>query len=187
MTTAFAPYGFVPLNEDVYLPEWAPAVSRDWPFQDGVSGTIELEITSHTPIFTRDPEDRERFFRGPDGLPAFPGSGLRGAIRTVVEIASYGWMRRVNDHRYGVRDLHNNALYVRHMADIMPALNGKMAMRPTPWPPSPPVSSPRWTTGSSWSTREAVVCNATSRESPRAPHGSIAPGAWRSRAIPSFR
>lgn len=125
MTTAFAPYGFVPLNEDVYLPGWAPAVSRDWPFHDGVSGTIELEITSHTPIFTRNPKDPERFFGGPDGLPAFPGSGLRGAIRTVVEIASYGWMRRVNDHRYGVRDLHNNALYVRHMADIMPALNGK--------------------------------------------------------------
>ncbi|MFH1465591.1 MAG: TIGR03986 family CRISPR-associated RAMP protein [Pseudomonadota bacterium] len=125
MTTAFAPYGFVPLNEEVYLPDWAPAVSRDWPFEDGISGTMEIDITAHTPIFTRDPEDRERFFRGPDGLPAFPGSGLRGAIRSVVEIASFGWMRRVNDHRYGVRDLQNAALYVRHMADIMPALNGK--------------------------------------------------------------
>lgn len=125
-----APYGFVPLNDRVFTPEWAPAASQDWPFRDGLSGTLELEIEALTPIFVRGGKTADAFFRGPEGLPAIPGSSLRGAIRNVVEIASWGWMRRVNDHRYGVRDLQNQALYVQHMAGIMPSLVGKQLPLP---------------------------------------------------------
>lgn len=121
---AHAPYGFVPLPERVFLPDWAPAVSQDVPFQDGLCGVLQLTLTAKTPIFVRGAHDQTAFFQGPKG-PAIPGSGLRGAIRNVVEIASHGWMRRVNDHRYGVRDLQNQRLYVRHMAGIMPSVQGK--------------------------------------------------------------
>ena len=39
-------------------------------------------------------------------------------LRSVVEIASYGKMERMNDRYYGVRDLRNRDLYGKHMADI---------------------------------------------------------------------
>ena len=121
---AHAPYGFVPMTDKVFLPDWAPSVSQDVPFQDGVCGVLDLTLTAKTPIFVRGAHDPTAFFQGPTG-PAIPGSGLRGAIRNIVEIASHGWMRRVNDHRYGVRDLQNQRLYVRHMAGIMPSVQGK--------------------------------------------------------------
>lgn len=121
---AHAPYGFVPMTDRVFLPDWAPSVSQDVPFQDGVCGVLELTLTARTPIFVRGAHDPTAFFQGPTG-PAIPGSSLRGAIRNIVEIASHGWMRRVNDHRYGVRDLDKQGPYVRHMADIMPSLQNK--------------------------------------------------------------
>ncbi len=119
-----APYNFVPLSELVVEPDWADRVSQDVPFSDGVCGRLDLEITPQGPIFVRGEPGvggkPDRHFRTPDGLVAIPGSSLRGMIRNVVEIASFGRMRRVNDHRYGVRDLHNRDLYGRHMAAIDP-------------------------------------------------------------------
>lgn len=123
-SVAHAPFGFVPLSSHIFRPPWAGAVSQDLPFRDGLNGVINLEITAETPIFVRGATNKQRFFEGPKGY-ALPGSSVRGAIRNVVEIASYGAMRRVNNHRYGVRDLQNQNLYVRHMAAIMPDLQGR--------------------------------------------------------------
>jgi CRISPR-associated protein (TIGR03986 family) len=128
-TAVHAPYGFVPLSSHVFRPPWAGAVSQDVPFEDGINGVIDLEIHTEAPIFVRGATDKTAFFRGPAGY-AIPGSGVRGAVRNVVEIASYGWMRRVNNHRYGVRDLHNQNVYVRHMAGVMTDLKGDS--RPLP-------------------------------------------------------
>ena len=127
-----APYGFVPLNEKVVCPDWiqpraeasetyvAPPV-QDVPFEDGICGALELEIEAETPIFTRGADEGgETFFTLPDGQFALPGTMLKGAIRNVVEIASFGHLGgRVNDHRYAVRDLQNRDLYGNHMADIV--------------------------------------------------------------------
>ncbi len=117
-----APYNFVPLSDLVVEPDWAERVSQDVPFADGICGRLEIRITPHGPIFVRGEPGGgsrpDRFFRTPDGLVAIPGSSLRGMLRNVVEIASFGRMRRVNDHRYGVRDLHNRDLYGRYMAAI---------------------------------------------------------------------
>ena len=126
-----APFGFVPLSEAVVEPAWltprrlqgvnqrvaAPPV-HDVPFEDGVCGTLALRIDAETPIFTRDPQDRQRFFKLPDGRYAIPGTAIKGALRNIVEIAAFGRMDRVNDHRYAVRDLQNPALYTRFMADL---------------------------------------------------------------------
>lgn len=136
-----APYGFVPLAEKVVEPEWVQPILddqghpvaapplHDVPFQDGIDGVLELEVTAETPIFTRGTEasgpgeGTSTFFSLPDGrkpLPALPGTLLRGAIRNVVEIATFGRMaHRVNDHRYSVRDLDNPRLYGEFMAGIV--------------------------------------------------------------------
>ncbi|NQW62032.1 MAG: TIGR03986 family CRISPR-associated RAMP protein [Deltaproteobacteria bacterium] len=119
-----APYGFVPLNDDVFCPEWNATVTQDFPVDGGFSGTFRIAVEAETDIFVRGATDPTSFFRGPEGKHAIPGSSLRGAIRSIVEIASFGYMRRANNHRYGVRDLQNQNLYVRHMAGIMRDLEG---------------------------------------------------------------
>jgi CRISPR-associated protein (TIGR03986 family) len=129
--TITAPYGFVPLNDKVVCPDWvqprkdgdelvAPPV-HDVPFKDGICGSLDLEIEAETPIFTRGTEGGgESFFALPDGRFALPGTMLKGAIRNVVEIASFGHLGgRINDHRYAVRDLQNRELYGQFMADIV--------------------------------------------------------------------
>ncbi len=124
-----APYGFVPVSEHVFRPPWAPVASQDMPFEDGLCGRLRLRIHAESPIFVRGVENPAAFYSTPDG-PAIPGSGVRGLLRNVIEIASFGWLRRVNDHRYGVRDLHNQDLYVRHMAGIQRTAQGEN--RPLP-------------------------------------------------------
>ena len=49
-----APYNFVPLNKKVVYPHWAKLISHDVPFENSLSGTIELEILANTPIFVKD-------------------------------------------------------------------------------------------------------------------------------------
>ncbi|MBI2374954.1 MAG: TIGR03986 family CRISPR-associated RAMP protein [Deltaproteobacteria bacterium] len=135
-----APYGFVPLSEHIYFPDWGPAATQDVPFRDGVCGWIDVEIEALSPIFVRDASSKSDFFRTPDGKFAIPGSSLRGLIRNVVEIATFGRMGRVNDHRYGVRDLANNELYGRHMARIEKGAPG-FGGRPGPGRPVPLVNA----------------------------------------------
>ena len=107
-----APYNFVPLSEHVLEPEWGALVSQDLPFSDGLSGTIAFAITAHSPILVGGEQKkrkgavgRKHFFTLPDGRFAIPGSSLRGMIRNVLEIASFGAMRRVDDQWLAVRDL----------------------------------------------------------------------------------
>lgn len=118
-----APYGFVPLGPVVEPPWLQPALTapflHDVPFEDGLSGTFELVVEAETPICVAGRSE------GPERRPfklgtkyALPGSSLRGALRNVVEIASFSRMTLVNDHRYAVRDLQNRKLYLDHMAAI---------------------------------------------------------------------
>lgn len=127
-----SPYNFVPLNEQVFFPDWAEQVSHDIPFQDGISGALELEIEAKTPIYIRaggvHPEKDlrnqnqayQRFFEVilPDGSKKFaiPGSSIKGMMRSVVNIASFGKLAALDDHRYGFRDL-NNQEYRDHLTE----------------------------------------------------------------------
>ncbi len=125
-----APYGFVPLANKVVTPEWlrwekdgklaAPPV-HDVPFQDGISGTLELEIEAETPIFVRGTKGKgEEPFQLANGNYAIPGTSLRGALRNIVEIITFSRFSRVNNHRYAVRDLTpgGEQVYRQHMAVI---------------------------------------------------------------------
>ena len=122
-----APYNFVPLSEHVLEPEWGALVSQDLPFSDGLSGTVAFTITAHSPILVGGEQEKRKgevgqkhFFSLLDSRFAIPGSSLRGMIRNVLEIASFGAMRRVDDQWLAVRDLTESAkpFYRDYLADV---------------------------------------------------------------------
>lgn len=115
-----SPYNFVPLNEKVVMPFWAKYVSHDIPFEDSQSGILKLSIKAESPIYVRngvprsmnenDPEKNE--FNHINNRYFIPGSSIKGMIRSVVEIMSFGRMgNKVNDDKYSVRDFQNNDIY----------------------------------------------------------------------------
>lgn len=111
-----APFNFVPLNETPYLPGWANQISHDMPFADGISGKIRLRITAETPIFVSDKvqEDNKvpcEFCHALDSSGNkhyfIPGTSIKGMIRNVLEIISFGKMAQVQNQSFGIRDLSN--------------------------------------------------------------------------------
>lgn len=107
-----APYNFVPLENRAFYPSWANHISQDIPFEDGVSGSIEYTIKAETPIFVRNGyTDRnnpdQEFSKAPGGQYFIPGTSLKGEIRNVLEILSFGKMTQVQDARFGIRDLNS--------------------------------------------------------------------------------
>jgi CRISPR-associated protein (TIGR03986 family) len=101
-----APYNFVPLAREVCT-DWGVEPSQDIPFSDGLSGSLSLTIAAHAPLLVSGSNEgqEKQFYRLPDGTPAIPGTSLRGMIRNVVEIISFGKFRLVDDRRFGLRDL----------------------------------------------------------------------------------
>jgi CRISPR-associated protein (TIGR03986 family) len=100
-----APYNFVPLNKEVFYPDWSEDVSHDIPFKDGESGVIELKITAESPIFVRDSEHGEKFCQY-NNKEYIPGSSIKGSIRTVMDVLSYGKLK-LQDKRLSYRDLNH--------------------------------------------------------------------------------
>lgn len=110
-----APYHFAPLSSWVYMPEWAHLVSHDHPFEEGLSGTIEYELTNKTPLLVGGEQQRADnqpskilWSRDPDGKPVIPGSSVKGMLRSVLEIASFAKFSMVDDNHFGFRDISNS-------------------------------------------------------------------------------
>lgn len=115
-----SPYNFVPLNEHVFIPEWGKQVSHDLPFREGESGVIDVEFRNITPLFVRGVEKDRGVEKGQDNQPAsfidengnkcyfIPGSSLRGMLRSVMEILSFGRLSQINKGHFGYRDFRNN-------------------------------------------------------------------------------
>ena len=126
-----APYNFAPLSEHVFLPSWNKDVSIDVPIEGGVSGILDFTITAHTPLLAG-VKSREKGpvepFKFPDGRYGIPGSSLRGMVRNVLEIASFGKMSLVDDKRYGVRDLTPGAR--QFYGNKMTETAGRMKFKP---------------------------------------------------------
>lgn len=120
-----APYNFVPLSPNgVFHPDWAEVISLDMPFEDGLSGVIEVKLTAKSPIFVRNglskisvtTDDRKsitpnyynRFNHIVDGngnMRYFiPGSSVKGLLRSTVEIISNGKFAQVENQSFGKRD-----------------------------------------------------------------------------------
>lgn len=121
MATIKAPFNFVPLSDKVFFPDWADQISQDIPFSDGVSGTIELKITAESPLFVRNGHTREdadannekykSFSRTPDGQYFIPATSIKGAVRNVLEIMSFGKMNLDRNAMFAQREWDNEALY----------------------------------------------------------------------------
>jgi hypothetical protein len=116
--TLTAPYNFIPLHKQVVRPEWASLISHDVPLPDAQYGTLQLTIKAEQPIFTRnnvsrrvtnENEKKEKgshFSKSPNNRYFLPGSSIKGAIRNLLEIMSYGDLSKgLNDEPWAMRDL----------------------------------------------------------------------------------
>lgn len=121
MNEVHAPYHFVPLSKWVYMPDWAHLVSHDVPFKDGYCGVIEYTLTNSTPLCVGDKKDKDnvlKFARNPNNIPIIPGSSLKGMIRNVLEIASFGKLNSLDDHHLTFRDISNShTRYLKELKD----------------------------------------------------------------------
>ncbi len=114
-----APYNFVPLPEAIFLAPEAPFKAHDLLDLERLHGFIDLDITTETELYTRcayPPKEegkdvqrsrpRQAFYHyGDEDSPVIPGSSLRGMVRSLVEILSYGRITR--------RPAPENALRIR--------------------------------------------------------------------------
>jgi len=96
---AKAPYNFIQLHEKVVEAQNIPEFDKY--HKDRYSGYIELLITTKTPIYIRRDKGKEKrdFFSIKNGSPIIPGSSLRGMVRTLVEIVSFGKFSFVDSKR----------------------------------------------------------------------------------------
>ncbi|GAB6078826.1 TIGR03986 family type III CRISPR-associated RAMP protein [Hydrogenobaculum acidophilum] len=84
---AKAPYNFIPLNEKPIEVEKPPAF--DTYYDNRYTGYIDVEITTLTYTYIRKTKQDIDFFKIGDTYK-IPGSSLRGLIRTMFEILTYG-------------------------------------------------------------------------------------------------
>lgn len=134
MTTIKAPYNFVPFNKQVISPHWTEQISHDIPFEDGLSGKIDITLKAESPIFVRDGigqkqakenyrddvQHKSHHFSQYGGKYFIPGTSIKGMIRNVLEILSFGRMEgKVNDHKYALRDL-SGAMKNQYLKDFKP-------------------------------------------------------------------
>jgi CRISPR-associated protein (TIGR03986 family) len=116
-----APYHFVPLSKWVYMPDWAHLVSHDVPFKDGYSGVIDYTLTNATPLLVGGDQHKEdgqptkvMWARDPHGNPVIPGSSIKGMLRSVMEIATFGKFSGIDDHQMSFRDVSAKKKGTRH-------------------------------------------------------------------------
>ena len=136
-----APYNFVPLNKYVYIPQWWNRITQDIPFQDGEDGIIELEISNLSPLFIRNGEAQNRKknqSKNDDSFSSFvqekdengllhkryfiPAASLKGMLRSVMEVLSFGKMNQYNNDYFGYRNFDtkspDNHSYIKHMETV---------------------------------------------------------------------
>lgn len=113
----YAPFNFVPLSQKVFFPSWASQISQDIPFSDQLSGTISATLTAETPIFTKNAGDDQleaTFCKLPDGRYFIPATSLKGCIRNVLEILSFGKIAQVNNCKFETKDFKYNQYLTVH-------------------------------------------------------------------------
>lgn len=107
---ATAPYNFVPLPEQIAAvdPVAVPGHDRYLAEPNHHTGHLTVTLTAASPMYIRcgeDPDDfskenkadRPDFFTHPvTGRPVIPGSSLRGMLRSLIEIVSYGKVQPVS-------------------------------------------------------------------------------------------
>lgn len=121
MGTIKSTYRFIPVNEtdEYYSPDWKDQVSMDVPFQNAVSGTIKYTLTANTAIFVKGNDGN---FCNYDGHYFIPGTSVKGCVRSVLEILSFGHLGedrvKNNDERYEFRDIADQNGYMKKMKPV---------------------------------------------------------------------
>lgn len=103
-----SPYNFVPLNEQVYRPNWGFQVSQDLPFEKGLSGILEYTLEAQTPILVageKSPQDNMARFHQMGNRHSIPGATIRGMLRAIIETITWGKMANLDDLRPSLRDI----------------------------------------------------------------------------------
>ena len=114
-----SPYNFVPLNQQVFYPDWAEQASQDLPFKDGLDVSLDIKLTNVSPLFTRNgSKDGKKQFSshiiGEDGKRQYfiPATTIKGMLREIVEIMTFGKMQEGKDYQnryFGYRDVARQA------------------------------------------------------------------------------
>ena len=123
-----SPYNFVPLNKQVYIPDWWDKVSHDIPFEDGIDGSIEVTWKNISPLFIRDASvgngEFSMHIADQKGTRRYfiPGASLKGMLRSVISILSFGKMEQYENQYFGHRDfdtkLPEGRKYAKNMENI---------------------------------------------------------------------
>lgn len=109
-----APFNFIPLSDQVYTPSWAGQISHDVPFSDGVSGKIHLTITAESDIFVRNGQSKDaedNNFSQVSGRYFIPATSIKGEVRNLMEIMSFGKMNLDTRAKFAQREWNNPNLY----------------------------------------------------------------------------
>ena len=127
ISPARAPYNFVPLNKVII--SYDDKIDRFNSYnEDGNTGCIDIEIEAKTPVFISESGqggmDYSNFYNQA-GKFRIPGSSLRGLIRTMVEIVSWGKFEFFNDDYLYYRSFADKAHSVRdeYKRNMMQQLN----------------------------------------------------------------
>lgn len=121
MSQVHAPYHFVPLSKWVYMPDWAHTVSHDVPFKDGYSGVIDYTLTNATPLCVGGDQQQAgqptlvKWAKTPQGKPVIPGSSLKGMLRSVLEVASFGKFSSIDESHFSFRDVSGKSNYLTNI------------------------------------------------------------------------
>lgn len=123
-----SPYNFVPLNKQVYIPDWWDKVSHDIPFEDGIDGSIVVTWKNISPLFIRDASmgngEFSMHIADQKGTRRYfiPGASLKGMLRSVISILSFGKMEQYENQYFGHRDfdtkLPEGRKYAKNMENI---------------------------------------------------------------------
>ena len=114
-------YRFIPVEKDqrYFSPNWKNEVCQDVPFANSVSGTIDYTLTANTAIFVKGSDGK---FCQINGKYFIPGSTLKGCVRSVLEIMSFGHLdeTRIKDskEKFPFRDIQDQSGYMRAMSTV---------------------------------------------------------------------
>ncbi|MCF6147690.1 MAG: TIGR03986 family CRISPR-associated RAMP protein [Candidatus Kuenenia sp.] len=132
---ATAPYNFVPLNNKIVISKEIPGKGEcafDRYHTSKYTGYIKLTIETKTPLYIRDTLDGKEMleyngeknrvnpdFFSPGKKVRIPGSSLRGMIRTMVEMLSFGKFGFFDDKRLCFRAVADRSRLGSDYMDIM--------------------------------------------------------------------
>jgi CRISPR-associated protein (TIGR03986 family) len=139
--TARASYNFIPLNEQVVESNYRPDLIDFSKYHtDRNTGWIALKIETKTPLYIRDTLNDDEMkkeeetkkkgktfkhsdFFSPGGKIRIPGSSLRGMVRNLIEIVSFGKFGFFDDKRLYFRGLADQSNLRKEYQKIMSSLD----------------------------------------------------------------